>query len=192
MEMSKSEFAAHIGVVPSRITAMIASGIIGPDAIVGEGRKARIRVELATDQVRSRRHIGQSLSNGLSTRLASPAAPADEAGGDGDVSKQIQLERLEYERRRNRQAAIAERQAAGQLVLVEDFRREIGTVAAEIMGFFESIPVDLGNELAAKFGLPSRDVIHATRAVINAKRNMAAERLRKRAADLADTVEVRL
>jgi hypothetical protein len=53
MELSKVDFAAHIGVTKGRISQMIASGIIGRDAMQGEGRSARIVVEKAVEQIRT-------------------------------------------------------------------------------------------------------------------------------------------
>src|SRR5689334_5339706 len=106
MEMSKGDFARQMNLSPGRISQMIKAKIIGEDAITPEGR---VKFEIASAQIASRRHVGQSLGNGLMTRLEgapkpdlSQPAKSDESE-EGDVAKQIQLERLEQERRKNRQ-----------------------------------------------------------------------------------------
>lgn len=188
--MAKSEFAAHIGVVPSRITAMIAAGIIGRDALVGEGRRARINVALAMQQISARRAPGQALGNGIATRLelgnsaTTPRTP--------ETAELIQLERLEFERRRNRAAAIEEAQRAGKLVPVDDMRRALAEAVREVIGIYDQMAHDLGNELAAKFGTPTRDTVHAVRGIMNAKRALAAEKLRGRVEGLPETIEATL
>lgn len=91
---TKSEFAARCGVDPSAVSHWIKHGKIGPDALDGIGRRARIRVAVAQAQLRTRLDIGQRLGNGLTTRLTPPpaaaaprpapvAAPAPAAGPGG-------------------------------------------------------------------------------------------------------------
>ena len=121
MEMSKSDFAKAIGVSPGRITQYITAGIITRDALVGEGRAAKVRADVAREQIRLRRHVGQSLGNGLMTHLASeppavaaatpPVSPSLAASlqptDTDDVAAKIQLERLaEVKRSRSTRAAL--------------------------------------------------------------------------------------
>ncbi|KZL02277.1 MULTISPECIES: hypothetical protein [unclassified Pseudovibrio] len=83
--VSKSEFARECDVSPARVSQWINEGKISPDAIVGEGRRAKINADLAVQQVYSRRDVGQSLGNGKDTQLANdttqhtPAAQAQPA-----------------------------------------------------------------------------------------------------------------
>ncbi|TIX19826.1 MAG: hypothetical protein E5V44_01955, partial [Mesorhizobium sp.] len=67
--MSKGDFARHINVTPGRVSQYISAGMIGKDALEGEGRSAKIIVSRAIEQIRQRRDISQALNNGLSTRL---------------------------------------------------------------------------------------------------------------------------
>lgn len=200
MEVSKSEFAAMIGVVPSRITKMIADGIIGADALVGTGRSARIRVELAKSQIAARRHVGQALGNGLGTRV-SGSARADETGDRStpaaramvpSVADEIQLERLEFERRRNRRAAIDEATAAGRLVPIDDFNREVGRVAGRVVAVYSSLPADLANALAPHSSLSLRELQHLLGKEIEKRRAAAAAEIRAEAEALPETEEVTL
>lgn len=53
-EMSKSEFAEFICVSPARVSQYLADGTIGAEAILGQGRRARIRVDLALAMLSTR------------------------------------------------------------------------------------------------------------------------------------------
>lgn len=77
--MTKAAFAAFCNASPSRLSHWIAEGKIGPEALEGSGRTARIRVPVALAQLRARRDIGQSLGNGLAVRLGAPPEPAPAA-----------------------------------------------------------------------------------------------------------------
>lgn len=196
MLMSKSEFAAHIGVVPSRVTAMIASGIIGADALVGTGRKARIDVERALEQIKRRRNVGQALGNGLATRLSMPGAGASGDGATGpahadpDVAEQIQRERLIGEQRKNRLAQIDEAARLGQLVPVEDMRREMGRALQDVVNTFTGMVPDIANAVAAQGSLQQRDLVHVIREVMNKKRAAKAKTLGAAAAEMPESVDV--
>lgn len=194
MEMSKGEFATHIGVSPGRVSQMITSGMIGKDALVGEGRSARVLVEAAVEQIRKRRDVGQALGNGLGTRLTS--APAQQQADakllprDPDTTELIALERLATERRRNRLAEIDEAERMGRLVPAEDMQREVGKVAQRLVNTFTGMVPDIANAIAAEYSLPARDLVHLIRRVMNEKRADAAQELGAAAAEMPDTVEV--
>lgn len=193
-EMSKSEFALHIGVSPGRITQYISAGIIGPDALVGEGRMARIDVERAKAQISKRRHVGQALGNGLATRLTAdePTLPRPDSvlpARDPDTAELIQLERLEQERRKNRQASIDEARTLGRLVPAEDMQRAVAGATQRLVNTFTGMAPDIANAIAAKFGLPQRDVLHLVKQVVNDKRAAAAQAERAAGEQMPETVE---
>lgn len=71
--MPKGQFATLCGVSAGRVSQWISEGKIGGDALVGEGRTARIRVSVAQEQLQRRLDVGQRLGNGIGTRL--DAAP---------------------------------------------------------------------------------------------------------------------
>lgn len=193
MEMSKGDFAAHIGVTPGRVSQMITSGMIGADALVGAGRYARIKVEMAVAQIRGRRDVGQALGNGLGTRLSdTPTQQADAKllPRDPDTTELIALERLASERRRNRLAEIEEAERMGRLVPAEDMQREVGKVAQRLVNTFTGMVPDIANAIAAEYSLPARDLVHLIRRVMNEKRADAAQELGATAAEMPDTVEV--
>lgn len=192
MEMAKGDFASHIGVSAGRVSQYIAAGIIGSDAISGEGRSARIIVERAVEQIAARRNVSQSLGNGLTTRInfEPPSEPdPSPAIATNDPARLIQLEKLEQERRRNRLATIDEAKALGELVPVEDFRREIGKVTQTLVNTFNGMAPDIANAFAAKFGVSQRDALHLVRQVMAENRAVAAEALREAGSVMPETVE---
>jgi hypothetical protein len=75
--IKKSEFAAARGVSSARVSQWIATGLIGPEAIVGEGQRAKINEGIATAHLRDRLDPSQRFSiNGLSTRLGNAKPPS--------------------------------------------------------------------------------------------------------------------
>lgn len=190
MQMSKGAFAGHIGVSPGRVSQMIAEGLIGRDALVGEGRMAQIDVEKAVAQIRARRDTGQALGNGLMTRLeATPKGDGVLPAKDPDTTELIARERLDSERRKNRLAEIEEARRLGQLVPVEDMRREMGKELQRQANVYEGMIPDVANALAAQYGLPARDIIHLIRKVQAEKRAASAEARRQDAAEMPDSIE---
>lgn len=186
MEVSKGDFAALVGLSAGRISQMIASGIIGRDALSGEGRSARIIVERAKDQIKTRRNVGQALGNGLLTKLDDDEVPP----GTDDVARQIQNERLLDARRKNRLAAIDEARALGNLVEGEALQREVGKAGQALVNAFMGMAPDIANAIAAKFGVSQRDVLHEVRHVMNERRKTIALKQRNKAAEMPETVEV--
>jgi len=199
MDMSKGDFAKHIKVSAARVSQYIQSGIIGPEALIGEGRNARIDVEVATAQISQRRHVGQSLGNGLMTRLEGKPAPASLSsatpGDDGhvviprDTASLIQLEKLDQERRKNRQAERDEAVANGRLVEGEELQRQVGKAAQRVVAIFDGMAPDIADAIAAKFALPARDVLHLVKQVMREKRAAKAAELATEAEALPATKE---
>lgn len=183
LEMSKSAFAAHVNLSPGRISQMIKSGIIGADALTEAGQ---VIVETATAQIRERRHPGQSLGNGL---LTAPKAPSVDEPPSGDVASQIQLEKLDEVRRKNRREQREEALAEGRLVVADELQRQIGRSAQQLVSTFMGMAPDIANAIAAKFELPQRDVLHLVRQVMNDKRAAAASALGKNAGEMPETTE---
>lgn len=205
--MSKGDFARHINVTPGRVSQYIAAGMIGRDALEGEGRSAKVIVARAMEQIRQRRDIGQALGNGLSTRLdldepdgasdvgdprAGIARPLDDGAPlkPQNVDDQIKLERLESERRRNRVAAQEEAQQLGRLVDAATVRTEVARAVQMVEDFYTGMLADLATAAAAKPNLPQRDYLHMFRQIRNEKKAALAAREQRRAAALPERVDV--
>jgi hypothetical protein len=189
--LSKSDFAAHINVSAGRVSQMLTAGIIGQDCLVGEGRSAKIDVAKAVRQIGLRRDIGQSLGNGIGTQLTLPDEPtAPKPNKTDDLAQQLQQERLESERRKNRIAASEELVRQGQLVPADQVRASMTKLARQVDDENGAMLADFASEIASKFGLVQRDVLHLLRQVRNEKKAAAAERAKARAAELPATVEI--
>jgi len=190
--MTKADFARHIGVSDVRVSQYVRDGIITADALYGEGRSARIIVDKALEQVSARRHVGQALSNGLTTKLSFDRPPVGDgplSPRDPDTAELIQLERLTQERRKNRLAEIEEEERLGRLIPVADFNREIGKISQALVNTYNGMAPDIANAFAAKFGISQRDALHLVRQVMSEKRAVAAEQLRQAGSEMPETIE---
>lgn len=192
--MSKGEFARECNVTPGRVSQWLTEGKIGPECLEGEGRSARIIVERAKAQIGLRRDVGQSTGNGLKTQLFTPDVPADRSGPPAemprrdDVAHQIQLEKLDGEKRKNRRDAIEEAQRLGALVPAQSVRAEMAKLARQIDEENGAMLADFASAIAARYELPQRDVLHMLRGVRNEKKRAAAERGRTQAESVTETV----
>lgn len=205
---TKAAFARRLGISDVRVSQYIKSGIIGPDALEGEGRKAMIRVHLALRQVAQRRHPIQAAVNGAATQLneaggepvdemVPAAAPGGVDHGAGakateNLTREIQVERLEGERRRNRRAAMEEAVALGRLVAVDDLRQAIAKTTSQCIGIFVGMAPDIANAIAAEFKVPQRDVLAVVRNITTQKRAQATTALRLAADELPEEVEAEI
>ncbi|MBX9875772.1 MAG: hypothetical protein K2X84_13000 [Beijerinckiaceae bacterium] len=194
--LTKGEFARHAGVSPGRVSQWIAEGKIGPDALEGEGRSAKIIVERALDQIKARRDVGQSLGNGLGTRVFA-SAPAEEAAPalpprTDDVAYQIQLERLKSERRKNERESVEEALRQQKLVPADDVRSAMARLARQVDDANGAMLADFASAIAGRFGLPQRDVLHLLREVRNQKKGAASKIAAATAEGEPETVEFTL
>lgn len=193
--VSKGAFAALIGVTPGRISQMIAAGTIGPDALEGEGRNAKVKVAAAKQQIRDRRDPGQALGNGLATRLDGPSviAPSIEEPSPAplrdDFDQRFKLEKLQEIQRRNRKAAEEEEARRGRFVDAADSRQQMTRLAGAMMSSFEGSLASLATAVSSKFGVPQRDVLHLLKAEFRTYQESASKRHASAAAELGETVE---
>lgn len=195
--VTKGEFARIINVSPGRVSQYIAEGKLYGAALVGEGRAARIAVDVATEQLRNKLDISQRLGNGLDTRLAASPAPAglpaaptpppDTAART--LEDQIKVEKLEGLRRQRRREEEEDRARAGLYTRTEDVtastRRLVGTLLDGIEGGLTG----MAQAVAARFELPQRDVLHLLRQEFRTVRENIARRTRAAAAELPEVVD---
>lgn len=184
VSVSKGEFARLINVSPGRVSQMIAEGKIGPDALEGEGRSAKIWLNLARRQIADRTDIGQRFGNGIDTQLnfggPSESGPAPKSAPSSDpVAEAIKNERL-LSLRLARERATEDRLAEqGRYVRADLTQAAMNRMAASLLTIFEGGLADLAAALAAKHGLVQRDVLHQLRAEFRAVRIKALETLRR-------------
>lgn len=179
--MSKGEFAKLINVSAGRISQYIASGQIGPDALQGEGRSARIVVERAKRQLSGRLDVSQRVGiNGLGTRISvSPIPRAAVEQTDAPllqnaekrppevfqtpsdlVADQIAREKLEQAKMQTARAKREEALASGRFMLADEARSEITRAVAMSYRVMEGGLADMATHLAGHFELPQRDILH--------------------------------
>jgi hypothetical protein len=198
--MTKGDFARLINVSPGRITQMISERKIGPDALVGEGRSAKIRADLARRQIVDRTDIGQRFGNGLATQLDLPTAeaPAGEApptaapaptASLSPVTDAIARERLRSLQLSNERAAEDRLAEQGRYVRTDQTRAAMTKMAASMLTVFEGGLADLAAAVAAKHALVQRDVLHQLRAEFRKIRIQAAETVRRDMANLPRLLE---
>jgi len=203
--VSKGEFARMVQVSPGRVSQWIAEGKIGPDALQGEGRLAKIIVDRAMAQVRLRRDPGQAVGNGIATRLFDlpEAVAADQnrlpreplalpIDRSDDVALQIQQERLESEKRKNRLASIDEAVKLGKLVPADDVRAEMMRLARQVDDENAAMLADFASAIAGRFAVQQRDVLHLLREIRNEKKAASARRASALVEDVPETVEVQV
>ena len=190
--VSKGEFAKLINVTPGRVSQMISEGKIGPDALEGQGRNAKIRVGLARRQIGVRTDPGQRLGNGLKTDL-SPAGDDDEplprlSSESDNLDLQIKRERLEREKRANRKDREEELARQGRYLNAVTARAEMARLAGGMMKVFEGAIPDLAAALAAEFEVPQRDVTHLLRREFRKVREKAADTARRNSTEVVELV----
>lgn len=208
--VSKSEFARLTNVKPPRVTQWIEEKKIHGDALVGEGRSARIRVSLACQQLKRTLDIAQRLGNGIGTRLdlQPPASPDPAAVGapqlplqqSAPVSRppvdpiedQLRREKLEEYQRKNRVAAKQEAESDGRLTDADLAQQAMGRIAAQMVGIFEGALGDIAEAVAARYDLAKRDVMHVMRASFRNVRAAAAAEMRRQGEALPNMVEIDL
>lgn len=192
--LSKGEFAARMGVTPGRVSQWIKEGKIPPEAMEGAGHRARIHADIAARCITERTDPGQRLGNGLGTAIraetfAAPALPLDPlTPRPMTVAEQIAAEQLQRLQRQNRQGEEDERARLGLYTLTADMRRAMGRLALDLMSAIEGGLPEMSRDLAAKFGLPQRDILHELQASFRAVRARAAANQAEIAANLPERV----
>jgi hypothetical protein len=160
--VSKSEFAVIAGVGRVRVSQYLAERKIYGDAIVGTGRKARIRVGVALEQLRRNLDVVQHLG-------ANGRAQVD--GADGAVPETIEtgikaarLQQLALSTLSNGKAAAEAAARSGRYCLADEARQETGRAVAGLLAVFESALGEFANAVLADPPKTQRDALRVLRA----------------------------
>jgi len=153
--VTKSEFAELMGVSRGRVSQMLAARQIDGDAIVGEGRSARINVEAARRQLDARLDLGQRLGANGRVRLGGDTSDPTDAA--------IKAARLRQLTLANERAAEEAKLRAGRYVEADDARQEMGRVAGRLVAAFEGALPELAAAIAANSSMSQRDALHILR-----------------------------
>jgi len=184
--LSKSAFAALLRVHPSRISQFLSEGKIYGDAIFGKGRRAKIRVSVAREQLSRSLDATQRLTANAKAALGNdppPSAPAT------TIVEQVQRERLVALEIANERAREERAQRIGIYTRTEDLRRELGRVAAEMQAVFEGALNEFANAIAAESNLAPRDALHLLQQTYRRVRERKAAEHSSRAESLPSTIE---
>jgi hypothetical protein len=196
--VSKSQFAAMRNVSPGRVSQWIAAGQIGPEALVGEGRDARIRVDVANAQLCERLDPSQRFGlNGITTRLdlpeppppASPVPPPAPPQIVDTVEARIKAEKLRQAELTTRRAEEQDRLTRGVYTLAKDARDEMVRIAAKMFEAFDGALTDFAAALAAKYQIPQRDALHLLRTELRGVRERLAVEFSAAADAEPETIE---
>jgi len=79
---TQADFARHMGVSRAAVSQWKSRDILRDDAFTQPGKKGKVVVSVAVEQVRRNRDIGQALGNGIETRTSTDAAPAAEPSAE--------------------------------------------------------------------------------------------------------------
>jgi hypothetical protein len=193
----KSEFAVLRNVSPGRVTQWITAGHIGPDALVGQGRDARINVAVANAQLCERLDPSQRFGlNGITTRLDAPLPPPVPAISDpppppviDSVETRIKAEKLRQAELTTRRAEEADRLSRGVYILAKSARDENMRIAAKLFEAFDGALADFASALAAKYQIPQRDSLHLLRSEMRRVRERVAAEFTLAAAAEPESIE---
>lgn len=201
---SKADFARRLGVSAGRVSQYISEGKLTAEAFEGEGPRAKVRVQVAMEQLNRRLDVAQRLGNGQKTRIdvsafvqpvpAHPAArspifdapPQDPTAVS--LADRIQLEKLRELELRNREATKKELANRGEYVRTSDVAVGYARVAGGMMNVFEGALADFAQALAAKFEIPKRDALHLLRSEFRRVRENGANAGRRAAEGLPGLV----
>ncbi len=186
--VTKAEFARMCGVHPSQVTRWRASGKIDEEAVEARAGREVIVVERARAQLQRRLNVGQRFGNGIGTRLDG-GAPAGDGAHDADVDDRIKAAKLREIELRNDAAERKRRAEAGLYVRAADHKAAVAAVVRTILEAVDGELGEMANDVAARCGVPARDVLHAAREGFRRVRGKVADRLARQAEGLPETVE---
>jgi len=171
--VTKTAFASIVGVSGARVSQWLADGKLDGEAIVGQGHRARIRVDVARTQLKQRLNITQRLATGRAK--LDGAAPVKGAGEAQPVEEDIKAARLEQLRHFNKRASEEAALRSGAYVKAADVQQQFGAVAARLMSAFEASFIPIANAIVAAHAQTPQDVLRAMRSTWRETRAQAAK-----------------
>lgn len=175
--VSKGEFAAMVQRGPSAVSNWIADGKLGGPALVGEGRRQRIRVDAALQQLGLSLDTGQQMAQArpLLGRPTASAAPPAGTVPLGEVDElqlrqaRAKTEIAEATARKGREDADLRR---GRYMLADEARAELARRLSGLLAGVETFHRDVARKIAEQTGASENEV----RAVIRGEFRVWRER----------------
>ncbi|KSV64068.1 hypothetical protein N185_35465 [Sinorhizobium sp. GW3] len=198
--MTKSAFAAHVGVSAGRISQYIAERKIHGEALEGEGRNAKIRTAVAIEQLKRTLDPSQRFgANGTATRSA-PTSTGDEQGETTlrpparerplePFVDEVAAEKLKQQKITTARMEREEALELGRYMLTVDARRELGKAVAEAFKVMEQGIPEMAKALAAQFEVSTHDAMHVMLKAFREHRANKAKDFVAAAAQLDEHVE---
>ncbi len=202
--MTKSAFAAHVGVSAGRISQYIAERKIFGDALEGEGRNAKIRASVAVEQLRKTLDPSQRFgANGAATRSA-PAPVSFRAvircAGEAEGAlkptvivdpfiDEVAAEKLKQQKITTARMEREEALELGRYMLTDDARREMVKAVAEAFKVMEQAIPEMAKAIAAQFSVSTHDATHVLLKAFRDHRAKKARDFADAAAELDEHVE---
>ncbi|MDX0677947.1 hypothetical protein GOD41_20460 [Sinorhizobium medicae] len=200
--MTKSAFAAHVGVSAGRISQYIAERKIFGDALEGEGRNAKIRASVAVEQLRKTLDPSQRFgANGAATRSApvaselsfdgpeKPKAPVKPTVIADPFIDEVAAEKLKQQKITTARMEREEALELGRYMLTDDARREMVKAVAEAFKVMEQAIPEMAKAIAAQFSMSTHDATHVLLKAFRDHRAKKARHFADAAAELEEHVE---
>ncbi|MDX0605752.1 hypothetical protein GOD78_32325 [Sinorhizobium medicae] len=200
--MTKSAFAAHVGVSAGRISQYIAERKIFGDALEGEGRNAKIRASVAVEQLRKTLDPSQRFgANGTATRSApvvselsfdgpeKPKAPLKPTVIVDPFIDEVAAEKLKQQKITTARMEREEALELGRYMLTDNARREMVKAVAEAFKVMEQAIPEMAKAIAAQFSVSTHDATHVLLKAFRDHRAKKARDFADAAAELDEHVE---
>jgi hypothetical protein len=167
--VTKTKFAEISGVSGAMVSLWIKRRKIYGDAIVGEGRNARIVVNIARQQLKKTLDLSQRL--GANGKVKFDDDPEKIGDTVEDEIKRARLAQLELS---NEHARALREVQAGRYVRSDDVHRAMGKIAGRTLAAVEGALGEFATAIAAKSNLPARDALHILRTTFRVLRERTA------------------
>jgi hypothetical protein len=179
--LTKSAFASFVSVTRGRVSQWLTERKLSGDALVGSGHRARIRVDVALDQLTRYRSAAKRQRTGAAGRRRPPARIFGWAPPCLERLGQIALSNAKA---RQEQAA-----RSGRYILAEDARQEMGRIAGRMATLFEASLSEFAHAVTATAPSTPRDALLVLRASWREIRARQAQTLAAEATDMPATIE---
>lgn len=176
-EVSKGDFATLRGVSAARVSQWISAGKLFGPALVGEGIRAKINLEVATEQ------LGALDPVQVQAQRQTPAGAAL-----SDEDRRIRAAKAEQAELDLRQKRRAEQEQLGVYCRTEDVQRAWTRELTELLLGIENWLPDLAMALKGEFGIDRKLVTVALRREFRAFRQRRSDLAKSAAAELPTLV----
>ena len=171
--VTKKAFAEAVGVTPSCVSHWIGEKKLHGDALVGRGCRARIRTDIALEQLRKNLDIDQRLGANGKARL-----DGDEPSEPETLEGRIKRERLDQLALANAAAREEAAVRSGRFIKTDDARQQMGRIAGRLMTIFDASLAEMAEAIMAAPPATRREAVRLLRATWSEIRGRHAQAIR--------------